>query len=219
MSLIDLLRLLKHRWYVVVLLPLLFGGAAAGYAWGMLPDEYTASVNLYVLTKTTDSASGEESVNMSLSQQVANDISVLIESERVTGAAASSLGLDSLEDFEVEVKSASSNRVVTVTVTGENPDSAARVADRLADEVAKVAVETIDLQAVNIVDRAKTPTEPSGPGRMRIVAAAILAGLCAAVIGILAANALDTTVKSTEEAEELFGYPVLGSMPDVGKEA
>lgn len=219
MSLIDLLRLLRRRWLVVLVVPLVFACCAGAYAWGVLPDQYTSNVNMYVITKTVSSENGEESPNMSLSQQVANDISVLIESDRVTDATASSLGLESLDGFKVEVDSSSNNRVVTVMVTGLNPESVAQVANQLAQETAEVAVESLNLEAVNVVDQAKVPSTPSGPNRLQILAVAILAGLCIAIIGVVVRNALDTTVKSADEAEEIFGYPVLGNMPDVGKEA
>lgn len=219
MSLVDLFRLLKRRWLVVLLVPLLFGCGAAAYAWLVLPDQYTSSVNMYVITKTVNAENGEESLNMSLSQQIANDISVLIGSDRVASATASSLGLESLEDFEVEVDSSSSNRVVAMKVTGLNPESVAQVANKLAEETAEVAVESLDLEAVNVIEEAKVSSAPSGPNRLKLVAVAILGGLCLAVIGVVARNALDTTVKSAEEAEEIFGYPILGNMPNVGKEA
>lgn len=219
MSLIDLLRLARAHIAALLVIPALVGLASAAYAWGVLPDQYTASVNLYVVTKTADALNGEESVNMSLSQQVANDVSVLIDSERVKSAAASSLGLDSLSGFEVAVESASNNRVVSISVTGANPDSVAQVANQLAKETVDVAVETLDLQAVNIVDQAKVPSDPSGPNRIKVVFAAIFVGFCIALLGVLLANALDTTARSSEEAGKALGYPVLGVMPDAGKEA
>ena len=49
------------------------------------------------------------------------------------------------------------------------------------------------------------------------LAVAFLAGLFVAVAIVVLMDMLNTTVKSREEAEELFGLPVLGTMPELKK--
>lgn len=218
MTLLELLQLLRKRWYLVVIFPLVFAAGAATYCWGFMSNDYTSSVSLYVLAKTDGSATnGVSSSDMTASQQLANDIAVLVETNRVTEASAKALGMEDLSGFDVQVSSATTNRVITLSVTGKKPESAALVADQLAKQVSAAAVEVMDLRAVNIVDQAQVSATPSGPNRTMYTAVAFLAGLFVAIAIIVLLDLLDTTVKSDEEMEELFGLPVLGNMPTVKK--
>ncbi len=216
MTLLELLHLLRKKWYLVVILPLLFAGATAGYSWGFMSNDYTSSVSLYILTKTDSQTTGNiTSSDISASQQLANDIAVLAKSNRVIDSTAQTLGMSTLKGYDIKVDSATTNRVITLSVTGKKPEAVAQIANELAKQTADTAVEVMDLKAVNTVDSAQVPTIPSGPNRIMYTAVAFLAGLFFAVALIVLLDLLDTTIKNPEEAEELLGLPVLGRMPSI----
>lgn len=216
MTLLELLQLMKKRWYLCVILPVLAALATAGYSWGFMPNEYTSSVSLYVLTTSEDSnTSGVTSGDMTASQQLANDIAVLAESHRVVSATADALGMQDLDDFKVSVSSETTNRVITLNVTGMRPEAVAQVANELAEQTSDSAVEIMDVQAVNIIDEAQASTTPSGPNRVMYTAVAFLAGLFAAIALIVLMDMMDTTVRDPEDAAELLGVPVIGRMPAI----
>ena len=202
MTLLELLHLLRKKWFLVVLFPLVFAGATAAYCWGFMSNDYTSSVSLYVLNKTSDQGTGVTSSDTTASPQLANDIAVFTQTNRVLDATAQALGMSSLEGYDIEVTSATTNRVITLSVTGKKPEAVAQIADELAKQTATVAV-----------DSAQVPTSPSGPNRIMYTAVAFLAGLFFAVALIVLLDLIDVTVKSPEEAEELLGMPVLGRMP------
>ena len=120
-----------------------------------------------------------------------------------------------MNDYKLSVESETTNRVVTLKVVGPDRSMVVKVADVFAKQTADRSVEVMGLEAANIVDDASVPDEPSGPRRAMYIAIALLAGLFLAVAAIVLVDTLDTTVKSREEAEELFGLPVLGTMPEV----
>lgn len=214
MTLLELLHLIKKRWYFVVLFPLLFAVATAVYCWGFMSNDYTSSVSLYILSKTDDNASSAiTSSDMTASQQLANDIAVIAQSNRVAEATAQALGMTTLEGYEVDVTSATTNRVIELSVTGKKPEAVAQIAGELADQTAETAVGTMGLQAVNIIDQAAVPTSPSGPNRIMYTAVAFLAGIFVAIALIVLLDLMDTTIRNPEDAEELLGLPVLGRMP------
>ena len=57
MTLLELLHLLRKKWYLVVVFPLVFAGATAVYCWGFMSNDYTSDVSLYVLNKTDEQSS------------------------------------------------------------------------------------------------------------------------------------------------------------------
>lgn len=218
MTLLELLQLMRKKWYLLVVFPLVLGIVAGVYCWGFMSNDYTSSVSLYVLSKTDDGTSTNlTNQDVTTSQQLANDIAVLAETNRVSEATANALGMDNLAGFDVSVSSESTNRVITLSVTGKRPETVAAVANQMAEEISDAAIEVMDLRAVNIFEQAQVPDSPSGPNRVMYTAVAVLAGLFIAIAIIVLLDLLDTTVKTNEEMEELFGLPVLGSMPAVKK--
>ena len=182
MTLLELLHLLRKKWYLVVVFPLVFAGATAIYCWGFMSNDYTSDVSLYVLNKTDEQSSNITSSDTTASQQLANDIAVMAQSNRVIDATAQSLGMSTLKGYDIKVTSATTNRVITLSVTGKKPEAVAQIANELAKQTADTAVEVMELKAVNIVDAAQVPNAPSGPNRIMYTAVAFLAGLFFAVV-------------------------------------
>ena len=86
MTLLELLELLRKKWYLVLVFPLVFAGATAAYCWGFMTNNYTANVSLYVLTQTTNAADGSGRVtssDTSASQQLANDLAKVVLFRRI----------------------------------------------------------------------------------------------------------------------------------------
>lgn len=211
MTLLELLDLLKHHLKLVVFLPIFFALAVGAYAYLFMANTYTASVSMYVLTPL---AGDNNSLNteLSASQLLANDVATLIQSERVTADAADSLGLDSLDGFNISVTSETTTRVITCSVTGTDPRVAADVANAIAASVSDVAQEVMDVQSVNVIDEAAVPAAPSGPNRPLYVAVGLMAGLFAAVAIVVLRDMLDTRVRP-DELQDLLGVPVIGRIP------
>ena len=108
MTLLELLELLRKKWYLVLVFPLVFAGATAAYCWGFMTNNYTANVSLYVLTQTTNATDGSGRVtssDTSASQQLANDLAKIAKTSTVMSSTASALGMSNLEGFDVGVTS------------------------------------------------------------------------------------------------------------------
>src|SRR5512132_2444942 len=68
---------------------------------------------------------------------------------------------------------------------------------------------------VTLISYAPIPSEPSFPRRLLLVAlAAVVSGLIAVVL-VLIIEQLDVGFRSSEQLEQAFGIPVLGSVPDL----
>lgn len=220
MTLLELLALLrKHlRWLIVV--PVVCAVATAAYCYTMMRDVYSASTTLYVLV-SEDSSQMESystlSTNFNVSQQIANDISQLIMSTRVRMDTAEALGWSSLGGYGISVASGDDSRVVRVIASEADPEGVAEVANAVAGVASEVAQEVMNVQSVNVLDRAMEPMVPSGPNRPLYVAVAFLGGLFAACAGIVVADMLDTRVHDAKTAEEVSGISELGAVPEFGK--
>lgn len=218
MTLLELSRLLKKRLLLVVTLPVVCAVAMGLFSFLLMPDTYTASTSLYVLTKT-ENANGGNSNNMysdlNASQLLTNDVAALVESDRVFNDTAKDLGMQNLDEFDIAVASETTTRVITLSVAGEDANTAAMVANKLVDNVSDIAREVMDIQGVNVIDEAIAPTDPSGPNRPMYIAAALMLGIFMAIAIAVLSDMLNTKVRNAEEAEELLGVSVIGRMPAV----
>jgi capsular exopolysaccharide synthesis family protein len=66
---------------------------------------------------------------------------------------------------------------------------------------------------VRIVDSARVPTSPAVPNITRNLAMSLLGGLLAGIILALLLEALDNTVRTSEEAQQITSLPSLGFIP------
>ena len=183
----------------------------------MMSNTYTATTSLYVLAENANDTSSSLGSTLNASQLVSNDIAALIKSDRVMNGADEDLGLENLNAFKISVNSQTTTRVITLTVTGKDPQQAAAAANAIASEVSTVAQQVMDVRSVNVVDEASAPTKPSGPNRPMYVAVAFLAGLFLAIAIVVIKDMLNTRVSNSDEVEKLLGIPVIGQFPAVKK--
>ena len=208
MTLLELFALLKKHLNLVIALPIVFA-LVVGIVMLFMPNEYTASTNMYVLSKTGDDGVITQS-DLSAGQMLTNDVAKLITSSRVKDEVAEQLGLDNLNDFDLSVSSSTTTRVITLSVTGKDPNKAADVANAMVRSVSATASEVMDVEAVNVIDKATAPTSPSGPRRLLYTLVGAMAGLFVAVSLVVLQDILDTRVRTDEEIQELVGAPVVG---------
>lgn len=217
MTLLELLQLLKRHLFLVIALPIVCAIAAAGVCYMMMSNTYTATTSLYVLAENANDNSSSLGSTLNASQLVSNDIAALIKSDRVMNGAAEDLGLENLNAFKISVNSQTTTRVITLSVTGKDPQQAADAANAIASEVSSVAQQVMDVRSVNVVDEASAPTKPSGPNRPMYVAVAFLAGLFLAIAIVVLKDMLNTRVSNSDEVEKLLGIPVISQFPAVKK--
>ena len=213
MTLLELLGLIRKRLGIVIVIPVVFALATAAYSFLVLPDRYTASTSMYVLTKSSQNNDAITNSDLTASQMLTNDVATLIKSSRVQNDAAAAVNLDSLSGYSINVNSTTTTRVITVSVSGTSPANVAIVANQLAKTADEIAQEVMDIQSINVIDEAKEPASPSGPPRLMYIAVAFLAGLFVAIAIIVIADMANTRVRSGEEAAELTGLTVIGRMP------
>ena len=213
MTLLELLHLLRKHLKLVIALPIVFA-IACGVVTLFMPNQYTASTTMHVLSKNADNKSGNAYSDLTAGQLLSNDVASIAKSSEVKSAVANSLGT-SLSPYDVKVDNSTTTRVITLSVTGPDPQAAANIANAYVQNISSTAQSVMDVQAVNVIDAASAPTSPSGPKRPLYILVALLVGLFLAVAIVVIADMVNTKVRSDEDVEELLGIPVVGHFPDI----
>ena len=216
MTLQELLKVLHDHLLFVILLPLM-SALVIGVVSFVLPNQYTASTTVYVLAKSSNTSTSSTSSDLTASQMITNDIATLIQSSNVSSSTASQLGLENLNGYSIKTTSSTTTRILTISVTGPNAQTAANIANTIVSVTSGISQNVMDVQSVNAIDSAVAPTTPSGPNHLLHTLVALIAGLFVAIAVCVLMETLNTKARSSEDVEELLGVPVIGHIPAVGE--
>lgn len=125
-------------------------------------------------------------------------------------------------DFSREIESAKVRRAQKLAETklqglpeAERAGPAGETLEKRVRELETLAV--IQTGRAELAQVATAPTSPSSPKTKRNVALGILLGILLAIGVVLLREQFDRRIRSTDELEELFGVPILGTIPESGK--
>jgi capsular polysaccharide biosynthesis protein len=215
MTLLELFRLLKKHLQIVVLLPVACALVVGLYSVIFVRNQYTATSSMYVLAQNDSSNSNSLYSDLNASQMLTNDVAKLLKSDRVVNQVGSEVGIEGLKGYKVSVTSETTSRVITLSVTGPDPQTAADIVNRMVEDVSGVAQSVMNIESVNPVDMAQAPEKPSGPNRLLYTLVAFVAGLFAAIAIVVVSDMLNTKVRGSEDLEELVDVPIIGRIPNV----
>ena len=224
---LDLKELFEIFWskkVQIILIVLIFAVIGIIYTMGFVTPVYTSSTTLVLAgteseEQATSTANSITTTDITINSKLVSTYSVLVRSKDVLGQVISNLGIDiSWEQLRnnVTVSSVEDTEVLEISVTNGNPQYAADIANEIAKVFSDKVAEIYNINNVHIVDEAETPTGPSNINHTKDVIIFAFIGVVVAVIYVLIANMLDTTIKSADDIERLYKLPVLVSIPVYG---
>lgn len=215
MTLLELFRLLKKHLRLVILLPVVCALVVGLYSVFFVRNTYTATASMYVLAQGESSNSTNLYSDLNASQMLTNDVAKLLKSDRIVNQVGSEVGVEELKGYKVDVTSETTSRVITLSVTGSDPQTAADIVNKMIKDVSDVARSVMSIRSVNPINQAQAPISPSGPNRLLYTAVAFLVGLFAAIVIVVVADMLNTRVRGPKDLEELIDVPVIGRIPTI----
>ncbi|QUC03652.1 YveK family protein [Atopobium sp. oral taxon 416] len=215
MTLLELFRLLKKHLRLVILLPVVCALVVGLYSVFFVRNTYTATASMYVLAQGESSSSTNLYSDLNASQMLTNDVAKLLKSDRIVDQVGSEVGVEELKGYKVDVTSETTSRVITLSVTGSDPQTAADIVNKMIKDVSDVARSVMNIRSVNPINQAQAPISPSGPNRLLYTVVAFLVGLFAAIVIVVVADMLNTRVRGPEDLEELIDVPVIGRIPTI----
>lgn len=217
----ELFEIFWHKKAQIILIILIFMVIGVIYSVGFVTPMYSSSTTL-VLAGTASSTE-EQSQNtittadLTINSQLVSTYSELVKSNNILGQVISNLGINiDAEELRknIEVTSVEDTELIEITVSNENPEYAARIANEIASVFEeKIAKEIYNINNVHIVDEAVIEAEPSNVNHVKDIVIFAFIGAVVAVMYVLIANMLDTTVKTQEDIEKSIKIPVLASIP------
>lgn len=195
--------------------------AAAGFiiSFLLITPRYESTTRVYILR--SEGSRDLTYTDTQLANTLTKDYEELITSRTVLEGVIERLGIEeTVEELKkrITVNNKTDTRIIDITVKDEGPAMAQRLANEIRDYASSRIESVMSIEAVNVVDEANLPTEPSEPSVTLWTAVGFLIGfiLCAAVV--IVRFLLDDTIKSSEDIERYLGLSTLGLIPDAEME-
>lgn len=182
--------------------------------------KYESTTKIMVLNKQDNNTL--TSADMQTSTQLTKDYAELIQSRTVLEGVIAQLNLDmTYKEMlnKVSVETSSDSRIVSISVTDEDPYTASEIANAVRDMAAEHIQSVMDIEAVNVVDTANIPNEKASPSLAKNGVIGGLLGVIIAMAAVIIIYLTNDTIKVEEDVERYLGLSVLGSIPFSEKES
>lgn len=217
---IDYLRTITRRWLLIIIVGLLGGAVAWGYA-ATLPAQYQATNSVFVTSDRGETTS-ELLQTSTFTQNLVESYAQLATTPTVLGPVINQLGLNiSTQALASRVSAVTPLNTVfiEITVTSRSAAQAVDLADAVSDSLA-TAVENLapkgpdNLPSITVktVSPAQLPGSPFAPNTQLIVLTGLLLGLALGVLYALAREVFDTRVSTEKDLDRVSSDPLLGKV-------
>lgn len=210
--------LLRH-WMIIAGVSIICAVLSFVYFKFMAVPEYTADTNIMIINRQSEGTLS--SSDLSSSTTLSSDYVEIIKNVAVLNTVIDNLGLDissSELHSKISAKNISGTRMITISVTDENPELAATVADELADVSSKKICDVMNVEnMVSIVNEAIIPDKPSYPTTAKYTVIAFILGFLVSAVLIVIIHMANDKIKTTEDVEKYLGLPTLGVIPVAGE--
>lgn len=218
LSIGDMLKAVKRRWYLLIIVPIIVALLANFYVTNYTVDVYSAQVKLYTLFDYVD-ATGTTRYDLSSSAYFVNDYKELIQAPEVMQETCKRLGWNSWPGgMSVGVSAVDGTRFITISVTGLVPQMVADAANMLGQVFSEYIRNMLQQDSVHVAVQATTPTWPANSGRGSMVPTAAMASMALVAFALVALEVLNTKVRSDSDADVKFKTNVLTNVASYKKE-
>ena len=216
----EVFHLVISKLGVIILSGILLGVLSIIGTMLFITPKYESTTKIMVLNKQDNNTL--TSADMQTSTQLTKDYAELIQSRTVLEGVIAQLNLDmTYKEMlnKVSVETSSDSRIVSLSVTDEDPYTASEIANAVRDMAAEHIQSVMDVEAVNVVDTANIPNEKASPSLAKNGVIGGLLGVIIAMAAVIIIYLTNDTIKVEEDVERYLGLSVLGSIPFSEKES
>ena len=221
---IDVLHIAKalwHRAWLILIVAVLCGAIAFCYAAFFITPQYSSSIMLYINSKGLDIGSSSLGISLSdlnTSTRLVSTYSVILQNRTTLERVAQSTGLDytwKQLDNMISTASVNDTEVMRVTVTCDDPQMAAKIANGIAVVLPNRVTEVVNGSSMEVLDSAVAQYTKVSPSLSRYTIIGMLVGLLISggIVALLAI--LDNTIHDEEFVTSNFDLPILAKIPNL----
>lgn len=222
---LDMAKLFKafaKRIWLIALCAIIGGGAMAGYVITVTPDTYTASAMMYVYTNNPNQVNYQytDQTTLNTATRLMETYMVVIKSNKVMDAVSAKLNYVYTPQFiasSLRLGSVSGTEVMHLSATTTDPQLSMDICNAVAEFAPAEILRVVNAGLVEVIDYATLPIRPDDK---YLTQKALIGAVTAAVTACLLITLLhirDRRVRADTDLSEIFGLPLLVSLPKPGR--
>ncbi len=215
MELKEYIQIIIRRIWIPIALTLVFTITSAFVSYYVLEEVYQASTTLYIVNKAEKNVLTYYSFQVS--NELVNDYRELIKSRRITSLVIDKMGLTGVSPSavatKINVNFKAETRVIVVTVEDKSPKFAMDIANTVAEVFMEEVVELLNVENVQVIDKAILPGAPAKPNKQMNIAIAGFLGIMMGLGIIFLLEYFNNTIKTPEDVQKHLNLPLIGVIP------
>ena len=218
-GMVDIFKMLKKRWWVIVLLSLIGIALTTALTNYVLIPRYSSTTQLLVSRQDMNTQSielGEIETNI----QMINTYRDIIEDPVVIDKVINELG-NTMSEVElqqkVEVITQDDSQIFGIKVTDTDPNRAAEMAKLMAATFQENIDGIINVENVAILSKAKVNAVPISPNLSLNQVVGLLVGFLLGIILSIILETMDKKVRDEKVITEKLGWIHLGNISEMSK--
>ncbi len=225
MELREYWAIVARRWQLIGVVTILTFAASFYMIW-FVPGSYKSELRLAVSVKPEPKVppgnyySYDRYYTWLTSEYLVDDLGEVIKSDSFLKDVSQRLGGMTIgkEAIRRDLSTKKTHRMLTIVVTTQNPHTSYVIANAIKETLDERASDYFaeldsDQAVMRVLDDPQAEAEMGTLRRVIEIGLRTLVGFLAAVGLAFLLNYLDPTVRSTREAEQLLGLPVLAELP------
>lgn len=213
-DLLELLKALKRRFWIILAVTFLCGGIAGAFSKFVLTPQYTSTAMVYILSKETTLTS---LADLQIGSQLTKDYAVIVTSRPVLEDVIEELGLNTtIKDFKkkITIDNPKDTRILKISVEDPSPQMAKTIADAIANTSSEYIGDIMEMVPPKMIESGEVPTQKTSPSNGKNAVLGAMIGFVA-VCGIVVLEVLmNDTVRTEDDVEKYLGLTVLAMIPE-----
>ena len=208
----DLMHRLRNFWWVILLLTVALGAAFYYRTSTHYSPSYTAEA-----TVSVEIMNGSPYANRNTAEQMGVIFPYILTSGALSDVIAADLGMNSVPG-SIRVSCISGTNLLTISVTGSNPNNVYAVLQSVLKNYPEVAQFVVGQTQLSVIDDSGIPEDT---GRTSVLRGSLTRGASIGffigVLLLMAYTISTRTIRDEEELRALLNVPCLGTLPSYKK--
>lgn len=213
---------IKKRWWIILLITIVFTFAASIYSYFVIKPEYQAKVKVFIGKEEGEDINPYySSSDIAMYQRLMKTYGEIITTRDSTKVALKNIGLSDSDGNASRVKSgilistSEDTQIMDVSYTSNNKDEVLPILNSITKTFMQKSQELIPNGNVHIIESAREPKGAISPNKKLNILIGFMLGLMVSLGIIFLLDNLDNTIKDAESLEKLLELPVIGSIPHI----
>lgn len=189
---------------------------AAIYSFILQTPKYKSTTTVVLTMSEGEDATTVTTNDITLNQKLLGTYVDIVKRDMVIDKVIDNLQIANLTAAELKAATTVSTKtdtyVIDITVSNENAEYAARIANEIGKVFSEEISEMYKMNNVYILDSAKVNSTPYNVKPAKYIGIAFIAGIFISCALIVVMNLFDTTVKSADEIEKALKVPVIAQL-------